>query len=208
VRHADENARQLPQDKFAQPLLVCRVLRGPQGADGDGFDAAVLELLNLGARLRFVQFPDDLAVGIDALVDLDHEISRNQRRNAVAQVGIGTLQLIHARGLAPQAPDRERVAEASGGEHGGLCRAAGEERVEADGRAVPEALDPAAELLEAQPMGVRGQHHGIEHAAEQVVGGGRLEDARIAGIGRDPQVGERAADIGSDQETHRSLLSE
>ena len=143
-------------------FFVHRIVRRPERADGDGLDAPVFQLAQLGSRLLLVERRNHRAIHVDALVDLDHQAAVHQRREAVAQVRIGVFGLVHARGLAAQPADLERVAESARGQDRGLGGVAREQRIQPDRRAVAEALDLLAEPGQREAVGLARHVHRVE----------------------------------------------
>ena len=199
---ADEYAGQHLRKQLPQALFMHGVDGGEQGADRHRLHVAIGEARDDGARLRLVQRADDGAIGVDALVDFEDEAPGNQRGMAVAQIGIRDLDFVEARGLAAHAADFEGVGEAPRGQYGGLRRISRQQGVEPHGGAMAEALDARAELFEAEAAIGGGHAQALDHPAQNVAGGGRLEHAHARVFLRDPKIRESAADIRAYEKAH------
>ena len=73
-------------------------------ADGDRFDTLVEELLDRARDIGLGERPLDLALGVDALVDLDAQMALDERRR------LGPGQIVEPRMSPVRAPLRSRIA--------------------------------------------------------------------------------------------------
>ena len=75
--------------------------------------------------------------------------------------------------------------------------------VGADGGAVRQERDVAAEVVERDAERLRAGAERVDHAAREIGGrGGHLGGEQLAGAVDDRAVGERAADVDADEVTH------
>jgi hypothetical protein len=139
------------------------------------------------------------AVGVDALIHLLDEGPRDERRDLPPEVVVAELETGQARGAAAQPADLEDVPEASGGEQAGPGGAPRQQGVQSHRGAVAEAGDLRAELRDIEPDGPGREMDGVDDAGDDVRGGRRLADPGLPVRGAQPEVGERAADVGADR---------
>ena len=154
---------------------------GQQGAHGVG-------------DLGLVERHDDLALGVDALVDLQAPLAGDQRLE-----GAG-----HAVGLGPRAPaELEAIAEAARGDQTDLGELALEHGVGGGGGAVDDEVEIGG--------GDAGLGDGCQHAIGLVGGGGEdLGEPDALALRADlveQQVREGAADVDANHPPHACLVS-
>src|SRR5215208_753127 len=175
------------------------VLAGVQEADPDRLDAFGLQELELGARGLLVEREQHVAVLAHALGDLAPQPALDDRARLVWALPRGVVQ-VHVEG-PPDATVVDRVAVALRDEHAGAGPGPGQRGVEADGVAMVE----RRQLL-------RLSHEPAQRAERSLglVAGGRqhLGPGDQAGLVVDHDgVGERAADVNSNSDCHRTLSS-
>ena len=119
-----------------------------------GLDLERALLLGEEGYLNEPRFPDEPA--------------RHKRRDAVAQLRVGPFHLVHAGGLALEASDHQRVAEALCREDRSAGSTSRQQRVETDGGPVAEPLDSRTKLLESQAIGRGCKFHCRDHTAQDV----------------------------------------
>ena len=186
VGQRDRNPGQLAGQEVADRLLVPRVGVGVQQADRHRFDLLAEQPFPDGAQFVLDERPQHLAVGGDALAQLEAQAALDQLRRLVPE------EVVDLRGA--DAAQLEDVAEAAGGHQGGARAAALEHGVGRHGGSVRHLADLGgcrAGPFEQVPGG-------LEHGALEV--GRRRGDLvgpdRAAAVDED-DVGEGAADVGA-----------
>ena len=166
--------------QLGEAALVVRVHEREERADRDRVHPGVGDRAQDALGGGLVERLDDLAVGGDALGDLETQLLGHEGRRAGGVEGVE---------VGPRlAADHERVAEALGGDQRGARAAAREQRVGGDRGAVHH--------LPRRPPGLGDPG---EHGARGVVGRrGALGDAQRLAVPVE-EVGERAADIDAEQ---------
>ncbi len=174
---------------FTDPLFVRRVGVGEEEADSDRFDTLPGDLRGDPFHRRLVQLRDDPPLVVEPLGDLEPQVAGDDRLRAahLKVVERGTVLT----------PDLDDIAEPLRGEKRGGSPPAFEQRVGRHGRAVNDPLDspevePRLGLERAQPR--------PDPVGQPPERGGGLEEnqAPLPGI-EEHDVGERAADVYSDQ---------
>ena len=103
------------------PSFVCAVHIGIDKADGDGFDIALLEDFSNAACLIFVQIQDNLAGGINSLLDRQPVATRDI---GLCHIFVGIPQVFFV-----GATDFDHIAKPFGTDHGRTRQLPGNERV-------------------------------------------------------------------------------
>ena len=187
----DEHFRVALGDDLAGTALVRLVEERKQEHDRDRARAGGDQLVGGGGNGAFVELPQHLAGGADALGDLAAEPAGRQERRRFRR----QRQVVHL--VAHLAADLQHVTEALGGDQADAGALALEHCVGRHRRAVHEPGD----LLRPQiPVRLHACQR-LQHRDAGVLAGARdLHDpGRCAGTAYD-HVGERAADIDPDQE--------
>ena len=187
VGDRERQARQLLGQDRLDRLLMGGVEVGEQQADGDGLDLR-LGTDRSGDRtdLGRVERGDDLAIGVDALGQLEAVAALDQRlRLDPAHVVVG---------LAVAALDERDVLEAPGGDVGDDRTLALEHGVGRDRGAEPDVRDGGGGRVRREPA--QDARHRVGRDREHLPD----LDAALAVMG--DEVGEGAADIDAEQMLH------
>ena len=179
-----------PAELVGNGDLVRTVRVGVQQRDRDRVDPIGLEDRERRGDAGEVDRPVDRPIGQHPLVDGRAQAARDERRRRPPE------QVVRVVPIA--APDLEHVAEAAGRDQTDAGAAPLEQRVQSDRRAVQE------ERGGTDAIGRERRLDGHDHAALRRVGRARLlADDDLSGLVVAPhEVGERAADIDSQERRH------
>jgi hypothetical protein len=186
VREGDLHAGQPLADRLSQPLLVLGVAVRVQQAHGHRLGLGLLDLVERVFE-RLVAELGQRPVRAHPLLDADPPLGRHERR------GVGLAQAVQVG--ARLAAERDEVLEARGGDQRGARAGSFQQRVRGHGGAVRERLD----LVRRRPGALQRRLHGGEHALRLVFGRARRLRGHQAAVRGDHRVGERPADVDSEQ---------
>ena len=171
-------------DDLAQAKLVRRVDKGEKQSHRVGLDARRFQLADDLASRDLVEWLQNLAAIVHALVDLPTEAALGERR------GLIPLQVVVVLSVHPL--DENDVAKSLRRDQRGARSAPFEQRVGRDGRAV----DQRADIGDGQLELVQDAHHAVDGIARRARA---LRGVELAGLLVDQrQVRERAADVDAD----------
>ena len=178
--------------RCTQPALVLGVEEAEEQGDGHGLDARGLDCRDQAVDLGLGQRRDDLAVGADALADLEAAAARDESAGRILEQVVEV-----AAGGAPQLQD---VAEAARGDERGARAVLRQDGVGDDRGGMRE----QHHLGRLQAVALHGAGEPGEHALGEVARRGRhLGDAdRPARIVDQRHIRERAADVDPNPPSH------
>ena len=184
--------RQALRDRL-DPLLVGRVGETVQKAHRDRAHAGVQQRAHRALDAGVGGFGDDRAGGIDPLVDLDAQLTRDDR------IRSGRSEVVEV--IAQLAGDLDHIAKAGGGDQTGARALALDHQVgDRGGRTGHHRLDlrhvDAVLGQQALQTGADRRHH-IDRVAEHLAG----QHRRVAA--QQHQIGEGAADVEGESVAHR-----
>ena len=188
MRERDRQLRELRPQEVAQLELVHGIDVRVDEADRDRLDVLVANAREQRLETRRIERRLDRTVPAQPLDDLDDVAARHEPLGLAVAQGVELLAIV--------AGDRVRVAQTLGHDEEQASALALQKRVQADGRAVNEKLDPAQlgnELAQAGEHALRRVRRSREHLP-----GARL--SVLAFVEHD-EVRERAADV------HRHAIS-
>jgi hypothetical protein len=200
VRQSEGHARHDLGQQRAQPQFMLRVGDRPEEADGDRLEAAFLQRLHDRARLRLVERHRRGALGAHAFLDLERVATRDIGLGIVfgeiVRVGLAAL-LQHQRVGETHCGDERRLGD--GARDDGVCRPR---------RAVDQQVGFGQQVGHGHAE-VAGRHFDrLAHADENaVLRRQRLADRLLAGIVHHDDVGEGAAGVDRDPESHLDPVS-
>jgi hypothetical protein len=196
---ADEGVRRQLANDRADALFVRRIAERPEQRHREGLNAGLDQFARRLAHAVFVEGNQHAAGLIDSLAHLANERPRHDRIGVAAAAV--TPEMLHrdAGGEAYQPLQRQRVAEAAGGDETGGGAGALDQGVGGLGGAMAESGDAAKKLFRPQSLCFRSHRDRIEDALFQFAGRrGRLGGRDIAALIHQHQVGKGAADVDSE----------
>ncbi len=194
MRQGYRHAGQVPFDQSAQSAFVQRISDRPEQANGDGFDARLLELFESFDDRRLIQGSNDRPVGVDAFGHLEGEGARHVR------LGIGDPVVEEGQAHAAGLPQNQDVRVAFGREEGGLRGLARQHGVGRHGGAMNHKINGRQQLGKRQVLVFGGGLQTRDHARDQVVGHRRRLVKLETAVFLEDEVGKGPADI--DSESH------
>ena len=195
MREGVGHAWQVTFEQRADAELMGGVHDRPEEVDADRLDLPLLEILDDLDHAALVQRPGHGAVIGHALRHLVGE----RARHVGLGVGHGEVEGLGAAALA----EHQHVRVAPGGEKGGPCGVAGDDRVNRMGGAVDQHLAPAEQGLAALAQVVCRTGEGFQHTGDRVRRRRwRLVHAQAPVVGFDDEVGKGSPGI--DRESHGS----
>jgi hypothetical protein len=200
VRQGERHVRHNLGEQFAQPQFMLRVGDRPEEADRHRLEVAFLQRLHDRTRLRLVERHRCGALGAHAFLDLERVATRN--------VGFGiVLGEIVRVGLAAFL-EHQRVGEAHRGDERRLGDGARDDGVGRPRRAVDQQVGFGQQVGHGHAE-VAGRHFDrFAHADENaVLRCQRLADGLLPGIVHHDDVGEGAAGVDRDPESHLDPVS-